>query len=58
MNRTSYSIEAKPKTASYFGVEVEVIEKFETCSLIRYGDLKVIVDTTDLVFLQSQRRAA
>jgi hypothetical protein len=42
----------------YYGIEVEVLTKMDHCSLIRYGDLKVIVETEDLVYCQAKRAAA
>lgn len=44
--------------ASYFGVEVEIVEKLENCSLIRHGELKFVVDTEDLMFRQARTAAA
>ncbi|MCI0419282.1 MAG: hypothetical protein L0387_05690 [Acidobacteria bacterium] len=46
------------ETASYFGVEVEVVSQMEHCSLIHYGDLTVVVDTADLVFAKAMKTAA
>lgn len=46
------------ETASYFGVEVEVLSQMEHCSLIHYGDLTVVVDTADLVFAKAMKTAA
>ena len=45
-------------TANYCGVEVEVISQMEHCSLIRYGNLTVVVDTVDLVFARAMKTAA
>lgn len=36
-------------SALYHGLEVEVLERMENCSLIRYQETTVIVDTADLV---------
>jgi hypothetical protein len=44
--------------AYYFGIEVRILDTMEHCSLIHYGDLKVIVETQDLVFRQVMRTAA
>jgi len=46
------------KVAYYFGIEVQILERMEHSSLIHYGDLKVVVDTQDLVFRQVARAAA
>ena len=46
------------ETVSYFGIEVEVVSQMEHCSLIHYGDLTVVVDTTDLVFGKAMKAAA
>ena len=45
-------------TAHYCGVEVDVISQMEHCSLIRYGDLTIVVDTVDLVFARAMKTAA
>ena len=45
-------------TANYCGVEVEVISQMDHCSLIRYGNLTVVVDTVDLVFARAMKTAA
>jgi hypothetical protein len=46
------------ETAIYFGIEVDIISQMEHCSLIHYGDLTVVVDTTDLVFARAMKTAA
>jgi hypothetical protein len=46
------------ETAVYFGIEVEVISHMDHCSLIHYGDLKVVVETADLVFGRAMKTAA
>lgn len=42
----------------YFGIQVQVLNRMEHCSLIQYGDLKVVVDAEDLVFRKVMRAAA
>lgn len=37
------------RTADYFGLQVEIVERLETYSLIRYGNREVIVSTQDLL---------
>lgn len=44
--------------ASYFGLTVEVICRMPHCALIRYGDREFVVDVSDLVCVQRNRRAA
>ena len=42
----------------YFGIQVQILDRMEHSSLIQYGDLKVVVDTEDLVIRQVARAAA
>ena len=58
MNRKldCFSFQGERTVASYFSIEVEVLVKLDNCSLIRKGKLKVVVDTQDLVFRQSERQ--
>jgi hypothetical protein len=42
----------------YFGIQVQILDRMEHSSLIQYGDLKVVVDTQDLVVRQVARAAA
>ena len=49
---------AAVETAVYFGIEVEVISWMEHCSLIQNGNLKVVVDTADLVFAKAMKATA
>jgi hypothetical protein len=42
----------------YFGLLVEVLSRMESCSLIRFRERDLIVDTTDLVFSCGIRQAA
>lgn len=60
MNRNPYcfSLQKDQTVASYFGIEVEVIEKLENCSLIRHGERKFVVDTQDLTFRLARKAAA
>jgi len=46
------------QSAVYFGIEIEVLAQMEHCSLIQYGDLKIVVDTSDLVFARAMKTAA
>jgi hypothetical protein len=46
------------RMAYYFGIEVQVLQSMDHCSLIHYGDLKVVVETEDLVFRQVRKAAA
>jgi hypothetical protein len=44
---------AKAETvASYFGLRVEVINRLEDCSLIRFQGRGFVVDTADLVTIR------
>ncbi|MCI0626301.1 MAG: hypothetical protein L0387_32430 [Acidobacteria bacterium] len=56
MNRKPY--EKEQTVAFYFSLEVEIVEKLDNCSLIRHGDLSVVVDTQDLVFCQVRKANA
>lgn len=56
-NNTATSIPST-ETAIYFGIEVDILSKMEHSSLIRYGDLTVVVDTVDLVFARAMKIAA
>jgi len=60
MNRTNNNPAATAtiETAIYFGIEVAIISQMEHCSLIHYGDLTVVVETTDLVFGKAMKAAA
>jgi hypothetical protein len=60
MTRKPYCFSQKKDkmVAYYFGVAVQILDRMEHCSLIHYGDLKVVVDTQDLVFRQAARAAA
>jgi hypothetical protein len=40
-------------TAEYVGLKVEVIAKMDSCSLVRFQERKIVVDTADLVFSRS-----
>jgi hypothetical protein len=53
-----FSQKKEERKAYYFGIEVQVLDTMEHCSLIHYGDLKVVVETQDLVFRQVIRAAA
>jgi hypothetical protein len=44
--------------AHYFGLQVEVISRMETCSLIRFRGEEFVVDTADLIFSCRLRSAA
>lgn len=48
----------KQTTTKYFGMKVEVISKMDKWSLIRFRERVFIVETTDLVEVQSSKRAA
>ena len=43
------------ETAIHFGIEVKVVSQMEHCSLIHYGNLTVVVDTTGLVFARAMK---
>jgi hypothetical protein len=60
MIRKPYCFSQKEETltAYYFGIRVKILATMEHCSLIHYGDLKVVVETQDLVFRQVMRAAA
>ena len=60
MTRKPYCFSRREVTpiAYYFGIEVKILATMEHCSLIHYGDLKVVVETQDLVFRQVLRAAA
>jgi len=60
MIRKPYCFSQKEETlvANYFGIEVKILATMEHCSLIHYGDLKVVVETQDLVFRQVRKAAA
>jgi len=47
-----------PRRASYFGVEVEVVNRMDSYSLIRYHGQTFIVDSFDLVSCLRLRRTA
>ena len=48
-----WAMSAKAKTvASYFGLRVEVINRMEDCSLIRFQGREFVVDTADLVTIR------
>lgn len=47
-----------PTIATYFGLEVEVITRMETWSLIRYQGRELVVETCELVFTNVIQRAA
>jgi hypothetical protein len=49
---------ASPTIATYFGLEVEVITRMETWSLIRYQARELVVETCELVFTNVIQRAA
>ena len=36
--------------ATYFGLKVEVLMKMEHCSLVRFREQELVVETNDLVF--------
>lgn len=44
--------------ANYFGLVVEVIDRMENCSLIRYRDREFIVSTYELQAPSSMKQAA
>jgi len=60
MNRKPYCFSQKRShtVTYYFGIQVQVLDRMEHCSLIQYGDLKVLVDTQDLVLRQVMPAAA
>jgi hypothetical protein len=41
-------------TATYFGIEVEVLIELKNYSLIQFQGREYIVDTTDLVFISER----
>ena len=43
---------------SYFGLEVEILERLNHCSLVRYQGREFIVDTADLMSVRTLARAA
>jgi hypothetical protein len=53
-----FSCHTEQTVAFYFGLEVEVLEKLENCSLIRRGEREFVVDTQDLVFRQARKAGA
>jgi hypothetical protein len=58
---TNSKLGAKPvpeNSASYFGILVNVIERMEQCSLIRYRDRECVVSTQDLRFCRAMQRVA
>jgi hypothetical protein len=46
------------ETATYFGVEVEVVLKMQYYSLIRFQGRELIVETADLEFRRGLKYAA
>ncbi len=48
----------KKETATYHGLEVEVICMMDLCTLVCYGEQEFIVDTADLVFFHHACQAA
>jgi hypothetical protein len=56
LKRTPESSQASP--ASYFGLAVEVIQRMENYSLIRYQDCWLVVDTQDLQIRLEVKEAA
>ena len=60
MIRKPYCFSQREETpvAYYFGIEVKILDTLEHCSLIHYGDLKVVVETRDLVFRQIRKASA
>ena len=43
---------------NYFGVLIELIDRMEHCSLIRYRDRELVVDTQDLKEVSVLKHAA
>jgi len=43
---------------NYFGVLIELIDRMEHCSLIRYRDRELVVDTEDLQEVSALKHAA
>jgi hypothetical protein len=53
------SVPAAPtQIASYSGLSVEIVCRMEHCSLVRYRDRELVVNTEDLRFSRSMRCAA
>jgi hypothetical protein len=43
---------------TYFGIEVEILERLNHCSLVRYQGREFIVDTADLISVRTLAQAA
>jgi len=43
---------------TYFGIEVDILERLNHCSLVRYQGREFIVDTADLMSVRTLARAA
>jgi len=43
---------------TYFGIEVEILERLNHCSLVRYQRREFIVDTADLISVRTLAQAA
>ena len=50
--KAGWAMNATAETANYFGLRVEVINRMEDCSLIRFQGREFVVDTADLVTIQ------
>jgi hypothetical protein len=46
------------KKWTYFGIEVEILERLNHCSLVRYQGREFIVDTADLISVRTLAQAA
>jgi hypothetical protein len=58
---TASKLTAQPgreRTATYFGLTVQVLDRMEQCSLIRYRDWELVVSTEDLQGRRAMQPAA